>query len=277
MLDIILNNPTAALLTGAVAVLLLPESMAVTSEVVWAVREYLRRNLRQLVQLTVQGPLFKLFVLCARRCCRGHLSSLCSSPHSLRAQAVSESDLVLCWVARSPPSNPFHEEHYVCAWCLAEDAGEAPVRWHEHETLEADNCGDDPDGGRRAALLERLPEGVQLRLRVCAQNRHGRGDWSEEVEIEMPTEQAAMGARHHGAKVLARSRVVASSGRRCLQCQRAQPLSKPVAYASVECPPIFSRECPHGPFCARCRKAVSAQVLPACICRGLIGTWREAA
>lgn len=277
MLDLLLNNPATLLLAGAIAVLLLPEGVAVTNEAVWAIREYLRRNLRQLLQLTTQGPVFKFFVLCARRCCRGHLSSPCQPPHSFRAQAVSESDLVLSWTARAPPGNPFHEELYVCAWRLAEDAGEAPVQWQEHETPAKDYCSDEPDGQRWTVLLENLPEGVSLRLRVCAENRQGRGDWSEEIEIEMPTEQVAVGAHRRGVKVLARSRVVANGGRLCIQCRRMQPPSKPVAYANVECTSIFMKECPHGPFCARCRRAISSQVLSSCVCRGLIGTWREAA
>lgn len=277
MLDLLLSSPTTVLLAGAIAILLLPESVAVTSEVVWAIREYLRRNLRQLAQLTAQGPVFRLFVLCARRCCRGYLSSPCQAPHSLRAQAVSESDLVLSWTARTPAGNPFHEELYVCAWRLAEDSGEAPVRWNEHETPAKDYFGDDPERARWTVLLEALPEGVGLRLRVCAENMHGRGEWSEEIEIEMPTEEVAVSAQRRGVKVLARSRVVANGGRLCLQCRRSQPSSKPVAYACVECPSIFLKECPHGPFCARCRRAVSSQVLPSCVCRGLIKTWREAA
>eukprot|EP00450_Noctiluca_scintillans_P002377 CAMPEP_0194508116 /NCGR_PEP_ID=MMETSP0253-20130528/38039_1 /TAXON_ID=2966 /ORGANISM="Noctiluca scintillans" /LENGTH=188 /DNA_ID=CAMNT_0039351105 /DNA_START=110 /DNA_END=676 /DNA_ORIENTATION=+ len=33
--------------------------------------------------------------------------------------------------------------------------------------------------------------------------------------------------------------------------------------------------CEHGPFCARCQCSVAAQVLPFCVCRGLVQDWRE--
>ncbi|CAE7695797.1 unnamed protein product [Symbiodinium sp. CCMP2456] len=48
-------------------------------------------------------------------------------------------------------------------------------------------------------------------------------------------------------------------------------------YAEVLHRPVTVQGCTHGPFCARCRRSVSAQVLPFCVCRALVSTWREAA
>merc|ERR1740129_2606877 len=278
-MDSVVDNPNMALLTGicciAATALLLPEHVVVKSEVLWAIREYLRRNLRQIVQLTMQGPCFKLLVFCAKRCSRGYLSSPCRPPHSLKAQAISGGQLVLCWTARHPTSNPFHEEWFVCAWRLASDSTEDPVSWHEW--LVEENGNEEAEGDRWMSFAKGLPPGACIRLRVCAVNRYGRGDWSkEEIEIDLPAGHREAGGGRGLGQAPTRSRTVACGDRLCLQCRTPQPARCSVAYADVVCRPLFARDCPHGPFCARCRQLISAQVLPSCICRALIGAWREA-
>eukprot|EP00928_Gymnodinium_smaydae_P012900 TRINITY_DN1470_c0_g7_i1.p1 TRINITY_DN1470_c0_g7~~TRINITY_DN1470_c0_g7_i1.p1 ORF type:complete len:311 (-),score=53.91 TRINITY_DN1470_c0_g7_i1:72-950(-) len=58
----------------------------------------------------------------------------------------------------------------------------------------------------------------------------------------------------------------------CLQCRKnaGEP-----AYAKTLFRSLSKPDCLHGPFCARCQRAIDAAVLPACICRALIGSWQS--
>eukprot|EP00439_Symbiodinium_sp_Y106_P043214 s3954_g5.t1 len=67
-----------------------------------------------------------------------------------------------------------------------------------------------------------------------------------------------------------------SAEARCVQCRVPQTAGA-AFYAEVLHRPVTVQGCTHGPFCARCRRSVSAQVLPFCVCRALVSTWREAA
>lgn len=66
-------------------------------------------------------------------------------------------------------------------------------------------------------------------------------------------------------------------GIRCFRCRVPQPPAVMATYAEVLHRSVFAPDCRHGPFCARCRHAVTAQVLPSCACRALVASWREAA
>ncbi|OLP77867.1 hypothetical protein AK812_SmicGene42021 [Symbiodinium microadriaticum] len=67
-----------------------------------------------------------------------------------------------------------------------------------------------------------------------------------------------------------------SAEARCVQCRVPQTAGG-AFYAEVLHRPVTVQGCTHGPFCARCRRSVSAQVLPFCVCRALVSAWREAA
>ncbi|CAK9075391.1 unnamed protein product, partial [Durusdinium trenchii] len=64
------------------------------------------------------------------------------------------------------------------------------------------------------------------------------------------------------------------SGTRCVQCRKA--LTSSTAHsAQVMHRPVTVKGCLHGPFCPRCRRSVSRQVLPFCVCRALVENWLE--
>ncbi|CAE8615000.1 unnamed protein product [Polarella glacialis] len=63
----------------------------------------------------------------------------------------------------------------------------------------------------------------------------------------------------------------------CAQCRRPQTGPGNAAYGKVIYRPVFEPGCQHGPFCERCKRAIAARVLPSCVCRALVESWREAA
>lgn len=294
-----MGNAAVTAAIGTVVVILLPNSIAMQSDVLCQLRESLRRAFLPSVDALVESLLFRAFALCARRCSCGRLASPCRVPHSLRAQAVSRRELVLWWTpSQTSPRNVFHEEVYLCAWRLSTPeppescsttkdadstdvkpaAEEKPEDWRE---VLLDGCqpvdGEQGDPGcrRHTALLQDLPDSASLRLRVCAVNRYGRSDWSkEEIELELLKQDKLTDRQMSNG--IGRSHAVTSSGRLCVQCLTPQRPGSALAYAEVACRPVVGgRDCKHGPFCSRCRRGVVKEVLPSCVCRGLIDIWRE--
>lgn len=281
-----MGNVMLTIALGAAMVLTLPDSLVMQNEYLWQLRETLRRALFPDMKGFFDGPRVRFLALCLGRCCCGRLASPCRVPHSLRAQALGCAEIVLWWTAQLPPANPFHEEAYLCSWCrssesVAQPGGsqDAEALWSEARLedlgLETEGRG----GARRQALLQGLPPRATLRLRLCAVNRLGRSAWSkEEIELALPAEERL--TEWQAAGGLGRSRA-AGGEHLCLQCRSPQrgPGGQQceVAYARVLCRPVLGpRGCPHGPFCALCRRRVSAQVLPLCVCRALIEAWHEA-
>lgn len=285
---------TAAL--GTLTILLLPNAVAMPSSPLGQLRDNLRHALLPSVDSIIDSLLFRLFAYCSRCLCCGRLSSPCRVPHSLRAQAVTRSDVVLWWTpAPVIPRNVFHEEEYLVAWRplkkesttdASENADESAAAsrelaqwtdlvWTEVFMEGVEPADEEGKGQRRTALLQDLPEGGAVRVRICAVSRCGRSEWcKEEIEVEL-LEQEKLTERQM-AKGIGRSRLVASDGRLCIQCRTPQQTGSPLEFAVVACRPVIGgRDCPHGPFCSRCRRGVGAQVLPSCVCRGLIDTWRE--
>lgn len=285
---------------GLVTVLLLPDAVASWSDSVWQLRQQLRRNFLPSKESFLGNPLVRLVAWCLRKCCCGRLSSRCRPPHSLRAQAIGRSDLLLWWTS-TLPDNPFHDEECICAWRVApagtsKDASEKekaaskagpseedaaspePDAWKE-VPLEGSTFNDPDEGGptghRNCALIRELPRGATVQLRACAVNRHGRSEWSlEEIEVDLPRAEKRITERQFEQGV-GRSRVV-NSGPICVQCRVPQRCKAEGAhFAEVVCKPVSgSQSCKHGPFCERCFKRISAQVLQSCVCRGLIDSWR---
>lgn len=257
--------------------LCLPDSIAMTSGSIWAMRERLRGMIWAVLELSMQGPFFKLFAFILRKVSCGFLSSSCKPPHSLRAGfgGSRSYEVALCWTPRPASGNPFHEESYICSWCPMLD-GAVTGRWAE-EFITENGFGE--DGGRRwGALLTGLPRNATVRLRMCSVNRRGRSAWSsEELEITPPSAGRPASARPVGHRQVSTD---ADGGKsdsrvRCLQCRAPQPASEKVSYGDAICRPIFIEGCKHGPFCARCRRSISSQVLPSCVCHAMIGNWRE--
>lgn len=276
-IDFVLVRVVVAGMVSLVAVLCLPDAMAMTSGSLWAMRERLRKMLWAVLELSMQGPFFKIFAFILRKLSCGFLSSSPRPPHALRAGFGGGRgfEVALCWTPRPVSENPFHEESYVISWSPMAD-GVVTGRWRE-EFITENGFGE--DGGRRwGALLTSLPRNALVRIRMCTVNRRGRSAWStEELEITPPSPGQPPSSRAVGHRQAATD---ADGGKndsrvRCLQCRAPQPASSTVAYGDAVCRPLFKEGCEHGPFCARCRRSMSAQVLPSCICHALIGNWRE--
>jgi len=276
-MDLIVARFLVAGLVSLLALLCLPDSMAMTSGSLWAARERMRRMIWAALKLSMQGPFFKFFAWILRKLSCGYLSSNCKPPHSLRAVIGGGRayEVALCWVPRPVTDNPFHEESYICSWCPVLD-GVVTERWRE-ELITENGFGE--EGGKRwGAFLTGLPRNACVRVRMCSVNRRGRSAWStEELEITPPSPGRPASARPMGHKEILLDGDGGKSDSRvhCLQCRSPQPASGMVAYGDAICRPLFLEGCEHGPFCARCRRSMSAQVLPSCICHALIGSWRE--
>eukprot|EP00931_Biecheleriopsis_adriatica_P119091 TRINITY_DN94362_c0_g1_i1.p1 TRINITY_DN94362_c0_g1~~TRINITY_DN94362_c0_g1_i1.p1 ORF type:complete len:312 (+),score=62.69 TRINITY_DN94362_c0_g1_i1:44-979(+) len=266
--------------------LLLPEKTLSFSEDVWKLQQKLRKQVLQVLQLSAQGPIIRPLLSggswCVRACSFGRLASPCLPPHSLRAKAGGPAEVMIVWTGHAQ-SNPFHEETYLYAWRVVSEDGEGKGSWQE-EVVEENLCrsqGRIPGVGERwGTLVFDLPEDCKVRIRVCAVNRYGRSDWSqEEVEVSTAASVKASSSRARApATPMARARIVAADGvQTCLQCSRAisAKQSGELRYAVVVCRPIFDPGCRHGPFCSKCHRRLCQQVLPCCICRGLIDSWRE--
>ncbi|CAE7944604.1 unnamed protein product [Symbiodinium sp. KB8] len=159
-----------------------------------------------------------------------------------RSAAVS---VLVLWTAHQQP-NPLHEE----TGQFREEA-----------------INENLPGSRWGAILD-LPAEAVTRIRVCAVNCLGRGDWSHE-ELEVTTTRA----KQPGSKI---RNVLAKGVQTCANC--ANPMSKEpgeAAYAQLVCRSVFQPDCKHGPFCPKCRERVAQKVLSCCVCRGLIESWRQ--
>eukprot|EP00927_Polykrikos_kofoidii_P007135 TRINITY_DN12901_c2_g2_i1.p1 TRINITY_DN12901_c2_g2~~TRINITY_DN12901_c2_g2_i1.p1 ORF type:complete len:433 (+),score=71.01 TRINITY_DN12901_c2_g2_i1:78-1301(+) len=304
-------------------VLVLPDAAACHHQGLWDLREKLRENLYHILELSLQGPVFKAIAFCVRKVSGGLFYSKCRPPVDFQAKVIGRGAVLVRWKSRPPPLNPFHEEYFVCSWLLVADANGASVvdigKTHKGS----------PDWKLRAvtdnlfkretfvdplcwvSVLEGLPETGILRLRVRAQHCNGHSSWArEEVELDMSRVQGegsegvvksrpshrSVGANAStvgggggysvGAGYTARSRLntlasrnaSGAGGRPCLRCRLPQAVAGSACgglFADVVTRPLFGKECPHGPFCARCRHRVGAQALPSCVCRALVGSWRE--
>lgn len=276
----------------SVAVLLLPESIVQASELLYQFRASLRRALAWIAENTVGGPFFKLLQKCLKKLfgingqdSRGiSLSLTWDAPHSLRAEALSGDELMVWWTARPG------QEHFICAWHLVADA----PRWHESIVTE-NGCR--AKGLRWTTVLKlhslssESSEGnaLRVRIRVCAAHQGGRSSWSEEKELELVANtqeeqsSACNGSLPKAATIT--DAAAASAGTTalqelerhwlCCQCRAPQPKCFLASYADVLYRPLFAEGCTHGPYCRRCCRAISDQVLPTCVCRALIGSWRE--
>mmetsp|Transcript_39630 Transcript_39630/g.88793 ORF Transcript_39630/g.88793 Transcript_39630/m.88793 type:complete len:287 (-) Transcript_39630:105-965(-) len=249
-----------------VTFLLLPEKVLCFSEDVWKLQQSWRRELSHVFRSASENVVIRAILdACKwllRKMSRGAWASPCLPPHSLRARLGGPKEVLVLWTAHHQ-ANPCHEETYVVAW---QSNGEKPV-WQEEAVTEnlCEQIGGAHD--RWGAILD-LPDEAVTRIRVCAVNRLGRGDWSRE-EIEVTTTRA----KHPGARI----RLVLAKGvQACANC--SNPMSKKpgeAAYAELVCRSVFEPDCKHGPFCLKCRERVAQKVLPCCVCRGLIQTWRQ--
>eukprot|EP00434_Breviolum_minutum_P041138 symbB.v1.2.036591.t1/scaffold5200.1/size29896/4 len=62
----------------------------------------------------------------------------------------------------------------------------------------------------------------------------------------------------------------------CIQCGRRALERPPLAFfGEPVAKSIFNPTCVHGPFCHHCRARVGRCILPACVCRALLESWKE--
>jgi len=136
-------------------------------------RAKLVSSLRRMVFLSSQGPFFRLFAWCGRRCSCGYLASRCRPPQSVKVKATRLGEVMMFWSPQLP-MNPFHEEFYVIEWGRV-----GASTWNEMAVRE--NGSKDQD--RWKTTLSSLPEMTYIRVRVRALNRHGPSSWSDEVSV----------------------------------------------------------------------------------------------
>lgn len=272
---------------GALGIFLLPELTSLLPAAWSEVREVMRRLFIRIVELLIHFRIFVHLRWCLKRLCNRDLSSLCKAPHSAKAQAIDSSTLVLWWREQKHQYNPFHEERYLVAWReVTENTGSADAetqndgndKWRENivelcDLSDPDDVSGDPRRRKLSALMEDLPAQATLRLKVCALNSKGRSEWSrEEIEVDLPKSRKF--ACKHAEQGMGRSRVV-SSALHCIQCKKPQERVS-LSYSSVACKPVIKcHGCIHGPFCVRCRRRISGQVLASCICNALIDAWHD--
>eukprot|EP00929_Paragymnodinium_shiwhaense_P051642 TRINITY_DN25953_c1_g1_i11.p1 TRINITY_DN25953_c1_g1~~TRINITY_DN25953_c1_g1_i11.p1 ORF type:complete len:337 (-),score=41.16 TRINITY_DN25953_c1_g1_i11:125-1135(-) len=277
-----------SVLVGAAVVVCLPDDAACKSEMLWLWRARLRRQLLGFLEAVVKSPLVQLVAYLLRSISFGIFSARCRAPHSLSAKVVGSGHLLLRWRTRTPELNPLHQEHYVVACRTVEGhtTSSACAAGRQHST-EPSASGQDSDVWKEwrisdnllvneenswAAVLDCLPRNSCLRLRVCAENRWGRSAWAQD-ELEVETS-------HHAAAASGKVRSIPRAGARlCLRCRApsdhtaAHGVKSAGHFADVVSKSLFAKECPHGPFCARCRIRVSEQAIPSCVCRALVADW----
>mmetsp|Transcript_38863 Transcript_38863/g.91478 ORF Transcript_38863/g.91478 Transcript_38863/m.91478 type:complete len:358 (+) Transcript_38863:117-1190(+) len=176
----------------ALALLVLPASVVKRVRFLeWAHRA-VRKRLHTAYELSKQGPFFRLFAFCCRRLGGRKVASQCRPPTKLRVQAKSLSEVEVIWIPDFP-SNPLHEEHYVCSWKVLKPGSEADAAddgdWCEKEWLPGaydhakKNKKDTylPSKTLKAALGGFAPNTVFL-LRLCAVGASGRSPWSSVVQ-----------------------------------------------------------------------------------------------
>lgn len=185
---LVLACQTAMLMVVAtVVLLLLPYRVVSKVKQLRRLRAKLFRTLRRILELSAQGPFFRLFVYLGRKLSLGRLSSRCRPPHTVRAKAATSNEASVSF-SPAKPFNPFHEESYVLSYSLAESGKDSSnVTWLERQLDPHNDCEDvstgDSKGSRLRAILDRLPEHRSVRVRVCAANIWGRGPWSDEVSV----------------------------------------------------------------------------------------------
>mmetsp|Transcript_116837 Transcript_116837/g.342133 ORF Transcript_116837/g.342133 Transcript_116837/m.342133 type:complete len:346 (-) Transcript_116837:90-1127(-) len=179
LLLVVLGNLSLATLISAVVLLLLPHGIVGKIRLLRRLRSRLLKGCKRAIELSKEGPFYRLFVWCGRRCAFGRLSSRCREALSVKARATGWSEAVLTW---SPclPMNPFHEENYVLAW---RKAGSSDEKWRERQVNRHDDC-EELAGSKLRSYMDGLPEKTLVAVRLCAVNVWGRGEWSEEVQVE---------------------------------------------------------------------------------------------
>mmetsp|Transcript_39506 Transcript_39506/g.92909 ORF Transcript_39506/g.92909 Transcript_39506/m.92909 type:complete len:354 (+) Transcript_39506:57-1118(+) len=180
---ILAGYTSLVLVTTSILLLVLPGSAVGKIWVLASFRQWVSKTCRRLIYLTAKGPVFQLIFWCGRRCGGGRLSSTCLQPTSVRVRPSSCCEAAISWVAHPSQSNPFHEEHYVCAW---RNASEAPnAEWREQEFCKGgdDVVSVDTGTNRYRSWISSLPPNALLQIRLCAANRHGRSPWSDILEV----------------------------------------------------------------------------------------------
>jgi hypothetical protein len=162
------------LLVGAVGLLLLPSSLIAPIKPLKKFQDKLRTLWNRAVELSFEGPAFKLMVWSGKKGCCGRLSSKCRPPKSVKAKPQSTKEAFLHWTP-DLPRNPFHEEEYICSWRIADEKKET---WRSKQM----GIGEfEESNGRMKACVDALPPNTKILFRVCAANSKGRGPWSEEA------------------------------------------------------------------------------------------------
>eukprot|EP00448_Togula_jolla_P017013 CAMPEP_0170581424 /NCGR_PEP_ID=MMETSP0224-20130122/7030_1 /TAXON_ID=285029 /ORGANISM="Togula jolla, Strain CCCM 725" /LENGTH=356 /DNA_ID=CAMNT_0010904555 /DNA_START=31 /DNA_END=1101 /DNA_ORIENTATION=+ len=185
----VVGNSTLVFVAASIVVMVLPHSIVGQVKVLRRYRSYILKSFKRIAFLSTQGPLYRLFVWCGRRCSFGYLSSKCRPPQAMKVSPTGCSEVIAQWAPDQVALNPFHEETYVFAWRPADAKENEQYRepgksasWEWRERPLTSNDVESVGGKRLKYLLADLPPLARVRCRVCSVNRRGRSDWSAEVE-----------------------------------------------------------------------------------------------
>jgi len=160
----------------------MPKSILSKFRLLRKFRQRLVESWQKAVDLTLEGPVFRLWVWSGKKIFVGRLASMPRAPHGLKVKAsgISEADVTLCptwgW-------NPFHEEDYVLAWRPQADI---ESDWTA-SVLKRDEACEDISGKssrkntKLKTFIEKLPEGTTFQCRMAAVSIWGQGPWSKQV------------------------------------------------------------------------------------------------
>eukprot|EP00929_Paragymnodinium_shiwhaense_P066858 TRINITY_DN33592_c0_g1_i1.p1 TRINITY_DN33592_c0_g1~~TRINITY_DN33592_c0_g1_i1.p1 ORF type:complete len:352 (-),score=85.46 TRINITY_DN33592_c0_g1_i1:500-1555(-) len=141
-----------------------------------------------LKKVVITEGAFSVVVDIGKRALGGKASSPPCAPLSLRATATGAAEATVSFAPQLPSSNPFHEEHYICAYRELDGSAEGTQNWTEVKLQEEDFAAMRASSGRLKAFLEKLPRQARLSVRACAANARGRSDWSSEVAVDLLAE-----------------------------------------------------------------------------------------
>mmetsp|Transcript_5999 Transcript_5999/g.13917 ORF Transcript_5999/g.13917 Transcript_5999/m.13917 type:complete len:339 (+) Transcript_5999:113-1129(+) len=171
------------LMLVCLTLLLLPKSLAASlPKPLKSARKKLLSYASRAVELSKEGPFYRVVIWAGKKFGGGGLASLCQPPVArCKPQGSSEVGVTL---TPTLPRNPFHVESYVVSY---KQAGREES-WREKAVDAENDCEkvtmSGGGGSKLKTFLERLPERTKMEVRACAVNAKGRSPWSGVVEVE---------------------------------------------------------------------------------------------
>eukprot|EP00933_Yihiella_yeosuensis_P072728 TRINITY_DN81228_c0_g1_i1.p1 TRINITY_DN81228_c0_g1~~TRINITY_DN81228_c0_g1_i1.p1 ORF type:complete len:348 (+),score=64.65 TRINITY_DN81228_c0_g1_i1:84-1127(+) len=172
---------------GLVIIALLPQKILKKSKLLRNQRNRIVKAVTRCLELTAEGPFFRLFVFLGKRFIGGRLSSRCRAPTNIKVINHTSYE-VLVEFSPTVGWNAFHEENYVIAYKRQSDD-----EWIQREMSAQEECEDitpkagekerQKKGERYKCGIDNLTEFTPIVVKVAAVNHHGLGPWGREFKI----------------------------------------------------------------------------------------------